>query len=534
MDNSFTQEEDQDEDAWNVSAAGSTCLSFVAQCTEDNIVPVIMPLIGGAIQSTDWHQKDAATSAFGAVLEGPKSNVLAPYITALLPMVLSNLSDPSDVVKQTSVWVVGKLYQVHPALVKSNVPTALEAILPHLVKSTPLIASKVCWALCQMSEAYPASSESVTRNTCPLSPYFARIVQNLLLCSDRPDADENNLQRQAYTTASTLVCNSGSDTLSTVADLVTNLVQRLQSLLVSTPRSTEEKKKLEETQALVCTVLRECTLRLGNQTVAVADALAALYSRVFTTKSMSVHEEALQAVGALASSLEGNFSKYMEHFLPVIASALKNHEEYEVCRIAIELVSTLCSSLGPQIAPYCPQIITIMSQHIKNPAIARALKPNLFKVIGDMANTLQAAFIPHVNDILALLAAATAESQDDPDDDDTADYLHALREGVCNVYDGIVIAFKAGGRGNDLATGLSQHITTLVRVVLNDVNRPDSLTAVMVNVLTDFADIGPAAKPTLVTPIVQQFLAEVLSCNNTSVATLHMATELQDKIKQLP
>lgn len=78
------QEEDQDQDdtTWNVSMAGGTCLGLVARTVGDAIVPLVMPFVQANISKGDWRSREAATYAFGSILEGPGVEKLAPMVHA--------------------------------------------------------------------------------------------------------------------------------------------------------------------------------------------------------------------------------------------------------------------------------------------------------------------------------------------------------------------------------------------------------------------------------------------------------------------
>jgi importin subunit beta-1 len=71
---SFLSKEDEpEEDTWNVAKASGTCLALVAQCVGDDVVGQVMPFITQNINNENWKFREAATLAFGAILEGPKS-----------------------------------------------------------------------------------------------------------------------------------------------------------------------------------------------------------------------------------------------------------------------------------------------------------------------------------------------------------------------------------------------------------------------------------------------------------------------------
>ena len=72
----MTQEEYDDEDDWNPCKAAGVCLSLMASCCEDSIVPHVLPFVNENIKNPDWKFRDAAVMAIGSVLEGPNPTTL--------------------------------------------------------------------------------------------------------------------------------------------------------------------------------------------------------------------------------------------------------------------------------------------------------------------------------------------------------------------------------------------------------------------------------------------------------------------------
>lgn len=55
----------------------------------------------------DWRYREAATSAFGAILEGPSTEKLAQYVAAGLGFLLNAMKDPNQQVRHTTAWTIG-------------------------------------------------------------------------------------------------------------------------------------------------------------------------------------------------------------------------------------------------------------------------------------------------------------------------------------------------------------------------------------------------------------------------------------------
>jgi hypothetical protein len=108
------QEEGQEADdgVWNVAMAAGTCLALCASVAEDAVVPLVMPYVTANIQKTDgpesWRAREAATFAFGSILEGPGVDTLGQLVQSGLGFLLTALKqDPSAYVKDTTAWTIG-------------------------------------------------------------------------------------------------------------------------------------------------------------------------------------------------------------------------------------------------------------------------------------------------------------------------------------------------------------------------------------------------------------------------------------------
>jgi importin subunit beta-1 len=76
-------------------------------------VPAPLPPLQGNIQKNggpeDWRAREAATFAFGSILEGPDVETLAQLARSGLGFLLSALKDANPSVKNTTAWTVGEL-----------------------------------------------------------------------------------------------------------------------------------------------------------------------------------------------------------------------------------------------------------------------------------------------------------------------------------------------------------------------------------------------------------------------------------------
>ena len=138
--------QETDDTVWNLAMAAGTCLGLVARVARDAVVPLVMPFvtanIGKAAAPDDWRWREAATFAFGSVLEGPSPASLAEIVHQAMGFLLTALQDPVAFVRDTTAWTVGRVLEflhdagagsdVPPLITKDNLPAVVQALLASL------------------------------------------------------------------------------------------------------------------------------------------------------------------------------------------------------------------------------------------------------------------------------------------------------------------------------------------------------------------------------------------------------------------
>lgn len=76
----------------------------------------------------DWRYREAATFAFGSILEGPSSDKLVQLVNMGLPFFLNALKDPNSQVRHTTAWTIGE-------------PLLKRVARCHMCKENPLLVS---------------------------------------------------------------------------------------------------------------------------------------------------------------------------------------------------------------------------------------------------------------------------------------------------------------------------------------------------------------------------------------------------------
>lgn len=306
------QEEDDDEDTWNVAMAAGTCLTLVAQTTKDDVVGPVMQFVQANIQSPEWRLKEAATLAFGCILEGPSEAVLLPLVVQAIHVMLGLMRDPSVQVRDTAAWTLGRICDLHPSALGEGQTNHLGqllgsgGVLLEALKDLPRVASNVCWAIHNLAESFESDSAS---GTSPLSPFFIDLVRALIACSERQDSTQGNLRAASYEALNTVLGQAAMDNMPNVREILPFLAEKLEktfSMQVGRARppggareghsasracavpsravhqvvNNDDREEQNELQGLLCGTLQVVIQKLGSLVVPFSDKLMQLFYEV--------------------------------------------------------------------------------------------------------------------------------------------------------------------------------------------------------------------------------------------------------------
>lgn len=524
------QEEDQDQDegAWNLAMAGGTCLGLVARTVGDDVVPLVMPFIEENITKPDWRQREAATYAFGSILEGPSPDKLTSIVNVALNFMLSALmKDPNNHVKDTTAWTLGRIFEfLHGSTLDTPIVTPANCqqiitVLLQSMKDAPNVAEKACGALYFLAQGY----EDTSSLSSPLTPFFQEIVESLLAVTRREDAADSRLRTAAYEALNEVVRSSTDDTAPMVIQLVPVIMMELHKTLEEQKLSSYEKEKQAELQGLLCGCLQVFIQKLGASEptkyvfMQYADQMMSLFLRVFACRSATVHEEAMLAIGALAYTTGPDFAKYMPEFYKYLETGLQNFEEYQVCAITVGVVGDICRALEDKILPYCDGIMTQLLKDLSSNQLHRSVKPPIFSCFGDISLAIGENFDKYLLYAMPMLqSAAELSAHTSGVDDEILEYTNLLRNGILEAYSGIFQGFKNSPK-TQLLLPYAPHILQFLDSLYLEKDMDDVVMKTAIGVLGDLADtLGSNAGPLIQQSLSSKdFLSECLSSDDPLV-----------------
>jgi importin subunit beta-1 len=446
------EDEDVDDDTWNTCMAGSMCLAKVALAIGDDVVGLVTPFIDQHIQSPDWRRREAAALAFGSLLEGPSVERLTPFMGSAIDVLIRMMADPSVAVKDTAAWALGRICEHHTSFISPAHWSAMigqklpgggetEGVLLVGLKDHPRVAANVCFALFNLADQLEGTRDASTNG---LSASFVTIARGLLAASERGDASENNLRCSAYESLNLIITNAAQDTVSQVEQLLPVILKRLEDTFSMQVVSNDDREAQRELQGLLCGTLQVITQKLEQNAAPFADRMMQTFLQLVAQKNSTVQEEALMAVGAVATATEGVFEKYMPHFRPFLSLGLSNYEEHSVCQVAVGVLGDVCRALEAKVLPYCDEMVQLLLRNLQNPALNRNVKPAILSCFGDIALAIGKDFEKYMSVTMTMLVQASGTTVD-MSDPDMVDYLNQLRVGIFEAYTGILTGLRGDG-----------------------------------------------------------------------------------------
>ena len=144
---------------------------------------MVLQFVEQNIRHDDWHRRDAAVSAFGAIMEGPDEQMLEPLIKQALPVLIAMMDDNVMQVKDSAAYALGRVCEsVSGSIDPQNDLPSLAAALFNGLASNPKMANSCCWALMNLADRFagePGASENV------LSAHFENSMTHLLRVTER-------------------------------------------------------------------------------------------------------------------------------------------------------------------------------------------------------------------------------------------------------------------------------------------------------------------------------------------------------------
>ncbi|KXJ94102.1 armadillo-type protein [Microdochium bolleyi] len=484
------QDEDATDDEYNLARAAYQSLQLYAQAVGPNIIPPVIQFVEQHLRSEDWHYREAAVAAFGAIMEGPDETVLKPIVKQALPILITMMDDSNIIVKDSTAYALGRITEACSEAI--DPATHLDPLVRALFAGVhnPKMAASCCWALMNLAERFSGDFEASSN---PLTGHFNQSVQTVLEVTGQAGS-ETTVRTTAYEVLSAFVTHAALDSFPAIAQLSDVIIKRLEETvpLQTQVVSIEDKFALEEMQTSLSTVLQAIIQRLEKEISPQGDRIMQVALQMLSSVSgkSSVPEAIFATISGLANAMEEDFVKYMDAFSPFLNNALANQEEPSLCSMAIGLVSDITRSMGERSQPYCDNFMNHLLNNLRSASLANQFKPAILQCFGDIAAAIGGHFEIYLSVVAQVLQQAATVTASPDGSYELYDYVISLREGIMDAWSGIIGAMKSSGKTQIL----QEHVRTifeLLNLISQDMNRSEALMRSSMGVIGDLADAFP-------------------------------------------
>jgi importin subunit beta-1 len=305
------QDEDVDteDEHFNVSMAGATCLQLVTRTVDDLVVPVVMPFVTANIQNENWRLREAATMAFSSILDGTSADAIGAVVVQSITVLLNALSDSHVMVRDTSAYALGQICEFHVRSIPLEaLPLLVNGLMSKLLTESTRVSAQGCSALHHLASAFVDDESSLSTGTNALSQYIPALLETLLKTADRNDADEHNLRVAAIEALSILAQASAPDVQPVLLQLLPVVVQRLHASFSIQAVTQEDRNRKDGLQGLWCALIQVLCQKVTEEEFAPqADAVVSNLLTVLQSKNAISHSEAFSALSAVADTVGADF-----------------------------------------------------------------------------------------------------------------------------------------------------------------------------------------------------------------------------------
>eukprot|EP00808_Paulinella_micropora_P006472 g8429.t1 len=430
---------DENESAPIPAKRAALFVKLAAKCTKSAVLPHVMPFVNKNVQNPDWRYKEAATLAFGCILEGPEEEKLQKYAGEALGLVLRQFQDQNPVVRDTAAWVVSQICESAPlAATDSHVFETLLKALGLAFKMEPKIAVHACQAIWNLAENGKDRSDS------PLwrQQLFGNILITMLKIAERSDSSTEHLKETAYDTIYNVISSAPDHLNPIIEQLFPRLLQRLGdtvTLQAQGQSSAEEKERNFEVQGLLCATLTACVRKVSTDCLEkYLTPLMKLLNSVLNARNpgLSAMEDAMLTIGAVASALGKRF-RFAPAFQSALLKGLSAIDEPGLMNKTITTVGDIVQAVEGNFDSMAGEIMKALMILLEHQQVDTNIKPSIISAIGDIALNIGPQFERFLPRVLKIFQDATLVSLD-PNDLHDVEYCNTLHICLLEAYSSLL------------------------------------------------------------------------------------------------
>lgn len=467
-----------DEDEWTIRKSASTNLTLLALLTGDIVVDPCIEFVSRHISAPEWQLRNSAALVFGSILEGPTPQKMSHLVTSGVDAMLTLMHDTSVTVRITAAWVLGRLSDVHFSIVVQ--PTIFPRLVTALLSSlqdSPKVAVHACWGFITL----------IDHGAVFNAQEFEAVLNAVMAAAQGHSIQDQSqdLEPAAYSSACTLIEKASSDCIP--------LIQKRIPVFLGILKNSLHKPHMENVQSFICSTLQSTCVKLPSTSFS-PELIATIVTTILELfkSRQTVVEEGIQALGALAQTVDNAFEPHLLAFGPFLVWALKKQDEVSVCKAGTMCVGDIARALNDKITPFLPDLIPLLLTNLEKADISTDIKIQSIASLADLASNSRGAFVQYLQSVLHFVdqaAEASATPVKEAENPDLWEYLIELREAILQFYVGLLQGLGEA-KQQDQVLGYVPKIVDFALFATQEVLRPTQ--DMHVNALGLLGDIAVA------------------------------------------
>ncbi|OMJ85704.1 hypothetical protein SteCoe_12894 [Stentor coeruleus] len=437
----------EDLDEWVLYKACSSTLGSIAGIINDKILDYVGNYIATNLNSEDWHMRAASALIVGSIAESLTNSEL--LVKVVYSNILKLTADPVYEVKQNASWTVSMICEYHINAVYANraIEDTFKRVFDEL-KDHPKIAVHACWTVVGIFST-PLSKKTIDQNMAKF------ILEQLITATGRNDI--NSQEYELGIAIWTAVIKIFEETSDTYYNIALEKLPYFLNLLNSTVNVHESLMA----QSQICSVFHAIFIKTqpGSISDNIAQAFVDIVIKIFNARG-TVIEEALQALGALASNIEIKFSKYFDLVMPFLNWSLECSAS-SICKSALMMTGDFSRALGKYFDNCIENILPKIFNILTNQQLEFDVKVRAIETLTDISSYCTLALIPFLPGVLKFIDEASIHSLDlnlEKTNIDYAEHLLELREGIMSFYVGLALGLNDCQKGDLLLMHLEKMV----------------------------------------------------------------------------
>lgn len=451
----------EDLDEWVLYKACSSTLGSIAGIINDKILDYVGNYVATHLNNEDWHMRAAAALIVGSIAESLTNSEL--LVKVVYSNILKLIEDPVYEVKQHASWTVSMICEHHTEAVYANnaIENTLKKVFDEL-KDHPKIAVHACWTVVGIFST-PLCRSMINQSITKF------VVEQLITATGRNDVNSQEYELGiAIWTAIIKIFEE-------ISDVHYNLALEKIPFFLNFLNSSITVHESLMAQSQICSVIHSIFIKMqpGSVSENIAQAFVDIVIKIFNTRG-TVVEEALQAIGALASNIELKFSKYLDSIMPFLNWSL-DCSISPICKSALIITGDFSRALGKYFDSYIGNILPKIFNILTNQQLEFDVKVRAIETLTDISSYCTLALIPFLPGVIKFIDEASIHSLDlnlEKNNVDYADHLLDLRDGIMSFYVGLAQGLNDCQKGDLLLMYLKKMVEYGLEI-LKDQYRPN-------------------------------------------------------------